>query len=664
MYKYIKNYLLGLITTLPILTLALSQSQQDLNKLIREYENNNKSLNQEQIDQEDREFKDFKFDRKVMFEPYKNNFSKSNNDSLNSISKYFGYDFFTKRDSIEFWENLPAPINYVVGPGDEIIISLWGQTQIRKSYSVTRDGKIYDEQVGILNVSGKTISQLKQYLILQFGRTYATLRGQNPTTFIDVSLGELRMINVNFVGQVNFPGVYAVHPFSNLIYGLIQSGGVDTTGTLRKISIKRIGEDDRIIDLYDYFINGDLPENIQLKDQDVVFVPIRTASIKIDSAVYKSKIYETLEGETLFDIIKFAGGLKPEASTKINIDRLNSLENRKGDDNNYYSIYVDLNQSKKIKILDGDKIKITSVFKSLSKVEVIGQVKRPGSYDFYEGMKLKHLISLAGGFEDTTYIKSIFLDQAEIIRKNKDTRYEKIIKLDLNNFEESNLRDFRLQNLDRLVIHENLNFYERKNIKISGEVNIPGSYPLISDNETLLSVIERSGGLSSKALEDGISIFRNQNIDNQSRNNSTEENRSEPKETKMRVAWTDKKITLMPGDSIVVKEKSKSVVVIGEVYNSGIIEYKRGKKLNYYLSAAGGVTDNANKNGIIVIYPNGMVSPGGWFNNAKIKDGSTIIINEKEYTEPFNITQFATNWTSIISSMITAIVLSQQIQNN
>ena len=350
MYKYIKNYLSRLITALPILTLGLSQGQQDLNKLIREYENSNKSLKQEQIDQEDKGFKDFKFDKKVMFEPYKNDFSKSLGDSLNSFSKYFGYDFFTKRDSVEFWENLPAPINYVVGPGDEIIISLWGQTQIRKSYSVTRDGKIYDEQVGILNVSGKTISQLKQYLILQFGRTYATLRGQNPTTFIDVSLGELRMINVNFVGQVNFPGVYAVHPFSNLIYGLIQSGGVDTTGTLRKISIKRIGEDDRIIDLYDYFINGDLPENIQLKDQDVVFVPIRTASIKIDSAVYKSKIYETLEGETLFDVIKFAGGLKPEASTKINIDRLNSLENRTGDDNNYYSIYVDLNQSKKIKI--------------------------------------------------------------------------------------------------------------------------------------------------------------------------------------------------------------------------------------------------------------------------------------------------------------------------
>ena len=662
-YKFIFSFIFLLLLTFDC---VYSQNQRDLDKIMREYNTLKNSSNQNQLDKRKNNSDDSIFDSKIMFNPYANNFNSSEIDSLSRNNAYFGYNFFTKRDTLQFWENLPAPNNYIVGPGDEIIISLWGQTQLRKKYLITRDGNIYDEQVGVINVSGKTLDQLKQYLIREFGRTYATLRGQKPSTYIDVSLGQLKMINVNFVGELMYPGVHALHPFSNIIFGLIQAGGIDTTGTLRKIKLKRNGEEDRTIDLYNYFITGDIPEKIQLKDQDVVLVPIRSSTVKIDSAVYKPKIYEMIENETPFDIINFAGGLKPQASRKININRLTPFEDRVGDENNYFSFYTDFDQSNEIKIFDGDEITIPIVFKTINKVEVIGQVKRPGKYNFYEGMKLKDLILLAGGLQDTTFIKSIFLNQAELIRKDNSTRYEKIIKIDLTNFHEKEFRNLKLQNLDRLVIHENLNFYERKNIKISGEVNIPGSYPLIRNDETLLSIINRSGGLTPKALPGGISIFRKKLIktDYQVDSKINIIPNDPIKETLMRVAWTNKNITLIPGDSIVVKEKSNSVTVIGEVYNPGIIEYKKGRRSTYYINASGGLTDNANKNGIIVVYPNGMVSPVSRYNGAKIIDGSQIVVYKKELSEPFNITQFATNWTSIISSMITAIVLSQQIQNN
>ena len=133
---------------------------------------------------------------------------------------------------------------------------MWGQTQLRNNYVISKDGKIYDERVGLMVLSGKTLTDAYNYLNKQYQKAYSTLSGNNPKTFMDVSLGQLGSINVNFVGECNFPGIYALHPFSTLITGLIQSGGVDTTGSLRSISIKRNGKKLKDIDLYEYFLKG------------------------------------------------------------------------------------------------------------------------------------------------------------------------------------------------------------------------------------------------------------------------------------------------------------------------------------------------------------------------------------------------------------------------
>ncbi len=155
------------------------------------------------------------------------------------VSPYFGYDFF--KASVAIWENLPVHADYRLGPGDEIIISLWGETQLRSEHIVTRDGNVYIDKVGQLSLTGKTLQEAKAYLTSRFEQVYATLKNPNPTTFLDISLGALKSINVKFLGEVNIPSILAVHPFSTVTTGLIQAGGVKKSGSLREIHVIRAG---------------------------------------------------------------------------------------------------------------------------------------------------------------------------------------------------------------------------------------------------------------------------------------------------------------------------------------------------------------------------------------------------------------------------------------
>ena len=662
-YKYFVYFFIILLC-IPV----YNQSLQDLQRLQAEYEKFEKDkLNVNQIEGVDALSPESGLPRITNLDIYNKGY-----EDKSEKSRHFGYDFFTNRDSISYWENLPTPNNYLLGPGDELIISLWGQTQLRKNYIITREGKIYDDKVGLLNISGKSINDARDYLKNQFGRLYATLNGKSPTTFIDVSIGELRSINVNFVGQVKFPGIYPIHPFSTVITGLIQAGGVDTTGSLRKIKIKRNEGEVIEVDFYDFFINGELSSSIQLRDQDIVVVSSRKSIVAIDSAVINPGLYESIEGESVFDLIQYAGGLSFDASNKIGVMSMLNESERKN--NNVYSgSYVNYNNSKSLAVNGGDRIVAQRLFKETQEVEIIGQVKVPGKYFFYSGMSFNDLLNLSGGFKDSTFLKSIYLNKSEIIRRNPNSRYENVINIDLRPIVNGTNKDkVLLQNLDKVVIHANLNFFEKDNVLISGEVNIPGAYPLIRDNESLESILKRAGGLTSKAQQGGIAIYRkteffdsflSKELDTFEDNTLESEDADVEKinDKKIRLAWQNMEISLMPGDSIIIKEKTSTVYVTGSVYNPGVMEFRPGKSLQYYINAAGGLTQVGNKKGIIVLYPNGVVSPKKWYSRPKIKEGCTIIINSKEADLPFNITQFATNWTSIVSSLITAVVLSKQL---
>tara|TARA_Y100001970_G_scaffold266245_1_gene354677 strand:- start:19520 stop:21529 length:2010 start_codon:yes stop_codon:yes gene_type:complete len=664
---------------------ASSQSLQDLRKMKEEYEKFQKGQSQLQIPSMDEQFIDPSSGIPMQAQIIPNKYNYGYKDSLNRESKFFGHDFFTKRDTIAFWENLPTPSNYILGPGDELIISLWGETQLRKDFTISREGEIYDDKVGILNLMGKTLGEAEKYLLIQFGKVYSTIKGESPTTFMDVSLGKLSSINVNFVGELKFPGVYPLHPFANVITGLIQAGGIDTTASIRNITIKRENKFHAKIDLYNYLINGDLPKNIQLRDQDIVIVPVRKSTIAIDSAVVRPGIYESISGETIGQMINYAGGFKPESSLMIGLKRIIPINERLDNSTNHQNYYIHYDDINTTKVKNGDRLTSLSMFSTVSRVEIIGQVKKPGFYHFYPGMKINDLIQLAGGFNDTTFYKSIYSPRGELVRRDLNNRYDQILEVSLKEIIEGNQSsNINLQNLDRFVIHANINFFERKNIKILGEVNIPGSYSLLNDNETLNSVIERAGGLSSKALENGIAIYRDkkyfeeppkdkiitkiQSESLQQQNSDELPNFSMPKKikedtTKIKLAWQGFGVSLMPGDSIIVKEKVGAVYVAGEVYNSGLVEYQRGKSIRYYLNSAGGINNYGNRNNVVIVYPNGITVPWRFLRSPRVLDGSTIVVYQKADIKPFNATEFASATTSLLSSIVTIMVLSQQLTN-
>ena len=393
------------------------------------------------------------------------------------------------------------------------------------------------------------------------------------------------------------------------------------------------------MDLYDYFINGEVSFNVQLRDQDIIVIPPRSSVVTVDSAVVNPGFFESIPGETVYDMIQFASGQKHNASDKVGIKRIKP----KGDRKNgiiYEAHYVNIENTKLIPANSGDHISVRHLFHELQQVEIIGQVKVPGIYHYYGGMTFKDLVLLAGGVNDSTFWKSVYHDQAEIIRRNQNSRYEEVIKVNLGNIFNGNGADkIPLQNLDRVVIHANLNYFEKENVKILGEVKIPGSYPILSDDESLQSFVNRAGGFTPKAFSGGIQIFRDT----------------------IRVAWENTSIPLFPGDSVVIKERPGVVYVTGEVYNPGLIEHQNGKSLKYYIDATGGVTVDGNPRDVLVLYANGTVKPKKFMSSPKVQDGSTIIVNAKEPTEPFDITEFANTTLSLLSSLVTIIVLSKQL---
>ncbi|SVC02186.1 uncharacterized protein METZ01_LOCUS255040, partial [marine metagenome] len=352
--------------------------------------------------------------------------------------------------------------NYILGAGDELVVSMWGETQLRKNYIISRDGKIFDSKVGLLNLASKTIEEGRKYLNDQFGRVYSTLTGDQPSTYMDISLGQLRAINVNFVGEVANPGLFPVHPFSTVFTGLIQVGGVNNTGSLRNIQIKREGEIYATLDLYNYLLEGTIPENIQLRDQDVVFVPVRISTVIVDSAVARPGIYEAKPNETVRQMINYAGGLKETASHLVGLKRIltNDID-QTGKINKKQNYYIDYDNSQGTIVENGDRIEARSVFETRQEVEIIGQVKSPGIYYYWQGMTIKDLIDLGGGFNDSTFLKSVYFSSGEIMRRNPDSRYETIIKIDLKSIINGNSsNDILLENLDRFVVHANLNYFE------------------------------------------------------------------------------------------------------------------------------------------------------------------------------------------------------------
>jgi len=250
---------------------------------------------------------------------------------------FFGYNYFKK--NISFFDNIPSPANYRLGPGDEIIISLWGENNSRENRTINKDGLIYYNNIGFINLSNKNLESAELLLTEELSRIYSTLKDKENPTKLMLELGKLKSINIYFSGHVENPGINLVHPFSDIFTAIVQAGGIEEDGTLREIQLIRNGEVIDTVDFYSFFLNGKKDfSKIKLIDGDVIHVPTIKRRVSISGGVIKPSAYELLTNDTFEDLLNYASGISNTASSDIIVRKIIPIEERISDDNGFTTL--------------------------------------------------------------------------------------------------------------------------------------------------------------------------------------------------------------------------------------------------------------------------------------------------------------------------------------
>ena len=550
---------------------------------------------------------------------------------------HFGYSFFISK-SKTIANNQPPPPGYTLGPGDEIIIEIWGDTQMRSSHIIDLYGKIYVDKIGQIQLAELNLKEIESKLVNKFQYVYSSLKGDEQSASLDVSIGKLKSINVTILGESYSPGIHALHPFSTIITGLLQVGGVKNSGSLRDIQLIRNGEIQTRLDFYQYLLMGNNFDDLRLLDGDILFIPIRSSSVSIKGEVVRDAVFEMLPDETLENLIQYAGGLTVRAKKNIHISRVKTMAEISELSSANESFLIDYLSSKDFILQDGDRIQVFSIIENVNEIYVYGQVKKPGEYvfDTKNDMFLLDVLGLAGGFNDTTYLKTIFLDRGEIIRNHPNAKYPEVLDFDINKLLSGDkTQNLQLQNWDIVVIRQNPLFKKPAKVSFLGEINMPGVYTLQKKDETLNEVLIRANGLSPDAFEYGLHLKRDGK----------------------QVALDDFNIILHDSDSIMVPKHPGVVEVQGAVYQPRFIQFYNKKSLKDYIEGAGGFTTEANKFDITVVHANGEVEIKKLFRSPKIREGSTIIVQKADEKDDFDITEFMSNTASLVTSLATVVLL-------
>jgi protein involved in polysaccharide export with SLBB domain len=553
----------------------------------------------------------------------------------------FGYNIFSYAPTtFEPSENIPVPTNYVVGPGDEIIITLWGETQLEHNLTVSKEGDIYIPNVGLVDVNGLTLSALRSKLFGVLSKTYASLNvsmAGGAKTSLDVTTGKLRSVKVYVLGEVTKPGGYTLTALSTSFTALYYCGGPTVNGSLRDIKIMRRGKIISDIDLYDYLINGDKSKDARLEDEDIIFVPPAGKRVAMIGNVFRPAIYELKKGESLRDLIKSAGGLTFNAYyDKVHIERIIPFEQRKQYINNILNLDLSFNSVNELlnssySLEDGDIVNILGV-NTLpeNRVTITGNVKKPGVYQLSSGgMTVRDLI-----MEADSVFPDAFLQKAVLIRTLPTERKE-VISFDLKKaLNGDNLNNIRLENRDEVQIFKDEMFFPSKSVEISGAIKNPGIFTRFEDM-TLSDLIILSGGLTDSATTEQIEITR---MDTSSETVFAQKyTYSLPKEY-----WTISKTNdfkLKDYDRVLVKMDprktfNQTVTISGEVEYPGTytILYD-GEKIYDFIKRAGGFKQSAYHEGMFIKRKNALFD-AYLFAQSKITYDSLKFVREffKEYS--------------------------------
>lgn len=383
-----------------------------------------------------------------------------------------------------------------MGPGDEVIIDIWGTNQATIRDNISPDGYINIEDIGLVYLNGMTVSEATDYLRKELNRIYAGIDSEKPVSQIKVTLGDSRTIQVNVMGEVLTPGTYALSSFSSVFHALYRAGGVNDIGSLRAIQLVRGGKPIATIDVYDFIMRGKATDDIRLQEGDVVIVPPYQALVTIEGNVKRPMKYEMKDGENVKTLLKYAGGFSGDAYTRaLRMIRQNGRE---------YQVYTidDIDYSV-FPVKDGDKVTAEAILNRFeNKLEIKGAVYRPGIYQFGGSLNtVRQLVEKADGL-----MGDAFTARA-VLHRERDNLTREVISVDIKKVLDGTIPDIPLQKNDVLYIPSIHDLQDMGVITVFGEVARPGELPY-ADNTTLEDIIIQAGGLKESASTVRVDVSR------------------------------------------------------------------------------------------------------------------------------------------------------------
>ena len=579
--------------------------------------------------------------------------------------------------------NVSVGPDYIIGPEDEIKVTIWGKVDGNWNVTVNRDGTISLPKIGVIGVAGLTFKEMKAVIYKEISRYYTGFE-------MNVSMGLLRTIRIYIVGNAKQPGAYTVSSLSSLVSALFEAGGPNKTGTMRDIQLKRNGETIVHFDMYDLLMKGDKIKDLRLQSEDVIFIPQVGPLAGIAGNVNRPAIYELNDETRLLQLINMAGGLTSIAfKGRVQVQRTENHEFRtlfEGD-------LLDMgdNEGKNFLLHDGDLVKVFSVTESNDTVYLSGAVENQGEYAIIPGTtRIKDVILKAGGVQ---YYSS---NQAELTRTSVTQAgpLREIIEIDISKvLNEDPEQNIPLEKNDYLFIRTVPEWNIDQKVNIEGEVKFPGFY-IIKKNETLSSLIERAGGYTDNAYLRGAVFTRERVRDIQQKSiaqmaakierelfaessakistavtkeeiaarESEAKQKKELIETLYKIKATGRMtirlthlrllknteydIALEEKDSLFIPKKNSVVNVLGAVMSRGSFVYTGDFDYKDYIGLAGGYTNYADNENVYVLKVDGtaMKLSSGFFNwndsksrwdiagFEKIKEvepGDSIVVPEK-----------------------------------
>src|SRR5665647_169816 len=501
--------------------------------------------------------------------------------------KIFGYQLFNSQNlSFEPAVNIPIPRDYVLGISDQLSINVWGASQTKYQLIIDKNGAITIPDVGPVYLAGLSFEKGQSLIKNRLMAIYSGMAGEFPNTWAEVSLGAVRSIKINVIGEINAPGTYTLPSTASAFNALYLSGGPNENGSFREIRLFRDGVTFKTIDVYDFLINADPTANVQLREQDIIFVPNYKTRVEIAGEIKRKGIFEIKSTETMSDLIRFAGGFGDKAYTHaLTVIRNNDRERE-------VRTVADTDFSK-FALQNGDSVRADLILNRFSnRVAIQGAVFHPGNYELTPGMKLSDLIKKADGLREDA-----FMNRGLISRIKEDNSPENI-SFDLKEVMQGS-NDIVLRKEDKVLIRSIFDLREKRTVTIVGEVMRPDSLEY-QDNMTLGDVIFKAGGFREQADISVVEVSRRLSYEEAAKVTDKMNDIFQFALTRdLKLSPTDAAFKLMPFDEVYVRRapgygNQGTIMITGEVIYAGTYAISdKNEKISNMIKRAGGLIPGA-----------------------------------------------------------------------